>query len=69
MAVDYFLKIDGIKGESEDEKHKDEIEIIDFTWSEEQSHSFAQGGGGGGGKIRKWTTSNSARSSTAPRRR
>lgn len=52
MAVDYFLKIDGIQGESEDEKHKDEIEIVDFEWSEEQSHSFAQGGGGGGGKVK-----------------
>jgi type VI protein secretion system component Hcp len=24
----YFLKIDGIKGESQDAKHKDEIEIL-----------------------------------------
>jgi len=52
MAVDYFLKIDGIKGESEDEKHKDEIDIIDFEWSEQQSGSFGQGGGGGAGKVR-----------------
>ena len=52
MAVDYYLKIDGIKGESEDDKHKDEIEIIDFEWSEQQNSNFAQGGGGGGGKVK-----------------
>ena len=27
MAVDYFLKLDGIPGESKDSKHKGEIEI------------------------------------------
>ena len=52
MAVDYFLKIDGIKGESEDDKHKDEIELIDFEWAEQQSGSFGQGGGGGAGKVK-----------------
>lgn len=52
MAVDYFLKIDGINGESEDEKHQNEIEVIDFKWSENQTSNFAQGGGGGGGKVK-----------------
>jgi len=28
MAVDMFLKIEGIKGESQDDKHKGEIDII-----------------------------------------
>lgn len=32
MAVDYFLKIDDIKGESRDDKHKGEIEIQSFSW-------------------------------------
>ena len=32
MAVDMFLKLDGIKGESKDDKHKDEIEILSFSW-------------------------------------
>jgi type VI secretion system secreted protein Hcp len=31
-AVDYFLKIDGIKGESQDDKHKDEIEVLQWSW-------------------------------------
>jgi type VI secretion system secreted protein Hcp len=33
LAVsDYFLKIDGISGESKDSKHKDEIELVSFSW-------------------------------------
>ena len=31
-AVDYFLKIDGVEGESLDEKHKGEIEVESFSW-------------------------------------
>ena len=50
-AVDYFLKIDGIKGESRDEKHKDEIEIESFSCGETQTGTFAVGGGGGAGKV------------------
>ena len=49
--VDYFLKIDGIKGESQDTKHGGEIEIQSFSWGATQSGSFAQGGGGGAGKV------------------
>jgi len=49
--VDYFLKIDGIKGESQDTKHAGEIEIQSFSWGATQSGSFAQGGGGGAGKV------------------
>jgi len=50
-AVDYFLKIDGIQGESRDDKHKDEIDIESFSWGETQSGTFAGGGGGGAGKV------------------
>ena len=50
-TVDYFLKIDGIEGESRDDKHKDEIEIESFSWGETQSGSFAVGGGAGAGKV------------------
>lgn len=51
MAVDYFLKIDGIEGDSLDSEHTNEIELISYDWSETQSGSFAQGGGGGTGKV------------------
>lgn len=50
-AVDYFLKIEGIKGESHDAKHKDEIELESFSWGETNTGSMAAGGGGGAGKV------------------
>ncbi len=31
-ATDWFLKIDGIKGESQADGHKDEIEILAWSW-------------------------------------
>lgn len=49
--VDYFLKIEGIEGESPDSKHKNEIEIESFSWGETQSGTMARGGGGGAGKV------------------
>lgn len=52
MAVDYFLKIEGIEGDSQDDAHKNEIELISYDWTETQSGSFAQGGGGGAGKVK-----------------
>src|SRR5262249_52526808 len=33
-AVDYFLKIDGIQGESVDKAHKGEIQLESFSWGE-----------------------------------
>lgn len=51
-AVDYFLKIDGIEGESEDAKHKNEIHVASFQWGAEQSGSSAADGGLGAGKVR-----------------
>jgi type VI secretion system secreted protein Hcp len=48
---DAFLKLDGIKGESSDSKHKDEIEIESFSWGVTQTGTFAFGGGGGAGKA------------------
>ena len=51
MAVDYFLKIEGIQGESHDAKHPDEIQLESWSWNERQEGSFAYGGGGGAGKV------------------
>lgn len=50
-AVDYFLKIDGIAGESTDEGHRGEIELESWSWGETQSGTRATGGGGGAGKV------------------
>ncbi len=50
-TVDYFLKIDGIDGESTDNKHKNEIDVLSWSWGETQSGTMAGGGGGGAGKV------------------
>lgn len=49
-ASDYFLKIDGVDGESADSKHKGEIDIKSWSWGASQS-STSVGGGGGAGKV------------------
>src|SRR5829696_9335290 len=51
MAIDYFLKVDGISGESLDSKHKGEIEVESWSWGE--SNPAQPGGGGGGGAAGK----------------
>jgi type VI secretion system secreted protein Hcp len=51
MAVDYFIKFDGIKGESADAKHKDEIDIESWSWGETHAGTPSSGGGGGSGKV------------------
>ena len=48
MASDYLLKLEGIKGESVDVKHKDEIEIESFSWGATQPAAVVSGGGGAG---------------------
>jgi type VI secretion system secreted protein Hcp len=50
-AVDYFLKIDGIDGESQDAKHKGELQIESYNFGASQMGSHAAGGGGGAGKA------------------
>ena len=50
-AVDYFIKFDGIKGESADAKHKDEVDIESWSWGETNAGSTGSGGGGGAGKV------------------
>jgi type VI secretion system secreted protein Hcp len=53
MALfDAFLKLDGIKGESADAKHKGEIDIMSFSWGMAQTGVSATGGGGGAGKVK-----------------
>jgi type VI secretion system secreted protein Hcp len=50
-AVDFFLKIEGIDGESTDHKHKGEIDLESWSWGESQGGTHAAGGGGGAGKV------------------
>ena len=51
--VDFFLKLDGIKGESADSKHKGEIEVESFSWGDHNQADIAgaSGAGGGAGKV------------------
>lgn len=51
MAVDMFLKIPGLDGESTDHKHAGAIDILAWSWGMSQSGSFHTGGGGGAGKV------------------
>ncbi|MBV5275297.1 MAG: type VI secretion system tube protein Hcp [Lamprocystis purpurea] len=51
MAVDMFLKLEGVKGESQDSKHSEEIDVLAWSWGMSQSGSMHVGGGGGAGKV------------------
>ncbi len=52
MAFDAFLKIDGIPGESLDDKHKDWVEILSFNHGIEQPASATASSVGGGSTER-----------------
>jgi type VI secretion system secreted protein Hcp len=51
MAVDIFMKIEGVKGEAKDAKHKNEIDVLSWSWGVANSGSFHVAGGGGTGKA------------------
>ena len=42
MAVDFFLKLDGINGESQDKTHKDEIDVLSWSWGASNEGTFAK---------------------------
>jgi type VI secretion system secreted protein Hcp len=50
-AVDLFLKIDGIDGESVVKGYEKSIEILSYSWGASNSGSTSVGGGGGAGKV------------------
>jgi type VI secretion system secreted protein Hcp len=55
MAVDMFLKLEGksgaIEGESADDSHANEIEVLSWTWGMTQHGSGHSGQGSGAGKV------------------
>ncbi|WP_425261059.1 Hcp family type VI secretion system effector [Rubrivivax sp. RP6-9] len=51
MAVDMFMKIGDIAGESTDKKHPGEIDVLAWSWGISNSGTTHQGGGGGAGKA------------------
>ena len=50
MSAKIFLKIGNIKGESTDSKHKDEIEVLHWSWGVTTAATAGPGGGSGVGK-------------------
>jgi type VI secretion system secreted protein Hcp len=50
MASDIFAKIGDIKGESLDDKHKGEIEVLSWSWGVTNAGAMRGGSGGGEGK-------------------
>jgi type VI secretion system secreted protein Hcp len=72
MAVDMFIKIGDIKGESKDEKHSDEVDVLAWSWGLSQSGTAHSGTGAGAGKVNvqdisltKWVDSSSTALITA----
>src|SRR6201995_5308349 len=51
MAVDMFIKIDTVDGESKDKAHKKEIDVLAWSWGASNSGSAHTGGGAGSGKV------------------
>jgi type VI secretion system secreted protein Hcp len=51
MAVDMFLKLKDIKGESQDQTYKEEIDVLSWSWGMSQSGTTHMGSGGGSGKV------------------
>lgn len=51
MAMDMFIKIGKLVGESTDSVHKDKIDVLAWSWGVSNSGTTHQGGGGGSGKA------------------
>ena len=51
MAVDMFVKIDGVEGDSQDDKHAKSIDIMSWSWGLTQSGNTHLGPGSGAGKV------------------
>lgn len=51
MAVDAFLKIKDLKGESVVKGHEDSIQLLSWSWGMSQMGTTHRGTGGGAGKV------------------
>jgi type VI secretion system secreted protein Hcp len=51
MAMDMFIKIGDLKGESRDKTHKEEIDVLAWSWGMSNSGSAHVGSGQGAGKV------------------
>jgi len=55
MASDFHIKFDGVTGEATHKDHKDEIEILSWSWDVANTSGAASGGGSGKGKAQPGT--------------
>jgi len=46
-----FLKIDGIPGESTNDQHPNQIDVLSYSWGGDATHAVSSGGGAGVGKA------------------
>ena len=65
MAVDMFLKIEGIDGEAQDAQYGRQIDVLAWSWGASQSGTTHFGGGGGKASfqdlsVTKWTDRSTA---------
>jgi type VI secretion system secreted protein Hcp len=51
MAEHWYLRIDGIEGESSAKGHEKAIDVLAWSWSLNQPGTHAYGGGAGSGKV------------------
>jgi type VI secretion system secreted protein Hcp len=51
MAVDMFIKIANLEGESKDKTHAKEIDVLAWSWGASNSGNAHMGGGQGAGKV------------------
>jgi len=51
MAVDMFLKLEPVKGEAQDQKHKDEMDVLSWSWGMSQTGGTHTGSGAGAGNV------------------
>jgi type VI secretion system secreted protein Hcp len=51
MAMDMFIQIGELKGESKDKAHKEKIDVLAWSWGMSNSGSAHVGGGAGAGKV------------------
>ena len=51
MTQDMFLNLPGIQGESQDARHKNEIEVLSWRWEATQPSALHHGSGGGASKA------------------
>ena len=66
--ADFFLKIDGITGEAQVQDHKDEIEVLSFSYegSHGTSVSYGQGLSLGSGSVQPFRITKFVDISSAP---